>query len=49
MMKEQQHLQGKRGQEFLRLIQGVPRDKIIGVSIDVHKYYHLVLIPIPFK
>lgn len=44
MMKEQQHLQGKRGQEFLRLIQGVPRDKIIGVSIDVHKYYHLVLI-----
>lgn len=43
-MKEQQHLQGKRGEEFLRLIQGVPREKIIGVSIDIHKYYHMILV-----
>jgi transposase len=42
--KMKEHLQGKRGEEFLRLVQGVPREKIIGVSIDVHKYYHLVLI-----
>jgi transposase len=41
---KKQHIQGKRGEEFLRLIQDVPREKIIGVSIDVHKYYHLVLI-----
>ena len=43
-MKDRRHLQGKRGQEFLRMIQDVPRERIIGVSIDVHKYYHLVLI-----
>jgi len=43
-MKQYEHLQGRRGQEFLHMIQGVPRDRIIGVSIDVHKYYHLILI-----
>jgi len=44
MRKGQQHLQGSRGEAFAELIRGVPQDKIICVSIDVHKYYHRVLI-----
>ena len=44
MRKSRKHLQGRRGEAFLKLIRGVPRDQIISVSIDVHKYYHLALI-----
>ncbi len=44
MGKQQKHLQGRRGEAFVRLIRGIPREQIICVSIDVHKYYHLVMI-----
>jgi transposase len=44
MNRQKQHLQGRRGQAFLQLVRGVPREQILVVSIDVHKYYHLVLI-----
>lgn len=44
MTRRKQHLQGRRGQAFLQLVRGVPQEQIVVVSIDVHKYYHLVLI-----
>jgi transposase len=44
MSKRQRHLQGHRGETFLGLIRGVPQEQIVCVSIDVHKYYHKVLI-----
>lgn len=44
MSKHRKHLQGARGQAFLKLIRGVPPERIVCVSIDVHKYYHEVLI-----
>ena len=44
MGMRQGHVQGHRGQEFVELIRDVPRGKILCVSIDVHKYYHLVMV-----
>jgi len=44
MSKQRTHLQGQQGQAFLELIRGVPREQIICFSIDVHKYYHQVLL-----
>ena len=44
MRKQQTHLQGHRGRAFLELIREVPREQIICVDIDVHKYYHKVLV-----
>lgn len=44
MRRYRTHLQGPRGKAFLKLIRGVPREQIICVSVDVHKYYHKVLI-----
>jgi transposase len=44
MRKRQKHVQGRRGEAYVRLIRDVPRDRIAVVSIDVHKYYHQVMI-----
>jgi transposase len=42
--KKRTHLRGKRGQAFADLIRGVLLEHILCVSIDVHKYFHLVMI-----
>jgi transposase len=44
MGQRKKHVQGRRGEAFVELIRGVPRDQIACVSIDVHKYYHQVMI-----
>jgi transposase len=44
MGQQKKHVQGHRGEAFVELIRGVPRDQIACVSIDVHKYYHQVMI-----
>lgn len=41
MAKRGRHVQGPRGEAFVKLIRGVPLDHILAVSIDVHKDYHL--------
>jgi len=42
--RNQRHVQGPRGEAFLRLTRGVHREQIVCVSIDVHKYYHKVML-----
>lgn len=42
MGKRKKHMQGARGEVFLELVRGVPRERILAVGIDVHKYYHQV-------
>ena len=42
--RNQRHVQGPRGEAFLRLTRGVPREQVVCVSIDVHKYYHKVML-----
>ena len=42
--KRRTHLRGKRGQAFADKIRGVPLDRILCVSLDVHKYFHMVMI-----
>ena len=42
--KKRTHLRGKRGQAFADKIRGVPLDCILCVSIDIHKYFHVVMI-----
>lgn len=44
MKPRKKHVQGPRGEAFVKLIRDVPRDRIASVSIDVHKYYHQVMI-----
>jgi transposase len=44
MSKRRKHIQGQRGEAFVKLIRGIPRERIACVSIDVHKYYHQVMI-----
>ena len=44
MDKRRKHVQGRRGEAFVKLIRDVPRDRIVCVSIDVHKYYHQVIL-----
>jgi transposase len=44
MSNRKQHIQGQRGEAFVKLIRDVPRERIACVSIDVHKYYHQVMI-----
>lgn len=44
MAKQRRHLYGQRAAGFLRLVRGVPQERILCVSIDVHKYYHRVTI-----
>jgi transposase len=42
--KRRTHLRGKRGQAFADKIRGVPLDRILCVSLDVHKYFHIGMI-----
>jgi transposase len=42
--KKRTHLRGKRGQAFADKIRGIPLDCILCVSIDIHKYFHVVMI-----
>ena len=42
--QKRKHIQGQRGEAFVELIRGVPREQIACVSIDVHKYYHQVMV-----
>ena len=42
--KGRTHLRGKRGQAFADKIRGVPMDRILCVSLDVHKYFHVGMI-----
>jgi transposase len=41
--KKRTHLRGKRGQAFADKIRGVLLDRILCVSIDIHKYFHVVM------
>ena len=42
--KRRTHLRGKRGQAFADKIRGIPFEQILCVSLDVHKYFHVVMI-----
>jgi len=42
--KKRTHLRGERGQAFANQIRGVPLDQILCVSLDIHKYFHVVII-----
>jgi len=42
--KKRTHLRGERGQAFANKIRGIPLDHILCASIDVHKYFHVVII-----
>jgi len=42
--QERTHLRGARGQAFADLIRGIPRERILCVSLDVSKYFHVVMI-----
>ncbi len=42
--KKRTHLRGKRGQKFADQIRDIPRSRILCVSIDIHKYFHIVML-----
>ena len=42
--KERTHIRGERGQAFANKIRGIPLEKILCVSLDIHKYFHVVII-----
>jgi transposase len=42
--KKRAHLRGERGQAFANKIRGIPFEQILCVSLDVHKYFHVVMI-----
>jgi len=42
--KHRKHLQGERGEAFLRLTRGVDPARILCVSLDISKYFHLVML-----
>lgn len=42
--KKRTHLRGKRGQAFADKIRGIPLDQILCVSLDIHKYFHVVML-----
>jgi len=42
--KQRTHLRGKRGQAFADQIRGIPLDRILCVSLDISKYFHVVMI-----
>jgi len=44
MNRKQKHLQGRRGEVFLELTRDVPPDQVICTAVDVHKYYHRVML-----
>lgn len=42
--RQRKHVQGRRGEAHVAMIRGVPPDRIVCVSIDVHKFFHLVMV-----
>ena len=42
--KRTSHLRGERGQAFAELIRGVPAEQILCVSVDISKYFHVVMV-----
>jgi transposase len=42
--KKRTHLRGERGQAFADKIRGIPLDQVLCVSLDIHKYFHVVII-----
>lgn len=42
--KKRTHLRSERGQAFADQIRGIALDRILCASLDVHKYFHLVMI-----
>lgn len=42
--KKHTHLRGERGQAFVDKIRGIPLEQILCVSLDIHKYFHVVMI-----
>ncbi|RME38298.1 MAG: IS110 family transposase, partial [Deltaproteobacteria bacterium] len=42
--EQRTHLHGVRGQAFAAQIRGIPRERILCVSLDVSKYFHVVMI-----
>jgi transposase len=42
--KANTHLQGQRGQTFTDQIRNIPPERILCVSLDIGKYFHLVMI-----
>jgi transposase len=42
--KKHTHLRGERGQAFADKIRGIPLEQILCVSLDIHKYFHVVII-----
>jgi transposase len=41
--KKHTHLRGERGQAFADKIRGIPLEQILCVSLDIHKYFHVVV------
>src|SRR5512135_935659 len=42
--KKRTHLRGARGQAFADQLRGIPLDQILCVSLDIHKYFHVVML-----
>jgi transposase len=42
--KKQTHLRGERGQAFTDKTRGVPLEQLLCVSLDISKYFHVVMI-----
>lgn len=42
--KDQSHLRGQRGQAFADKIRGIDQQQILCVSVDISKYFHVVVI-----
>ena len=41
--KQRKHIRGKRGEAFLQIVRGIDRARILCVSLDISKYFHLVM------
>jgi transposase len=41
--KQRKHIRGKRGEAFLQIVRGIDRTRILCVSLDVSKYFHMVM------
>jgi transposase len=42
--KRKTHIRGERGQAFANLVRGIPPEQIMCVSLDISKYFHVVMI-----
>jgi transposase len=42
--KKATHLRGERGQDFANRMRGIPSEKILCVSLDISKYFHVVML-----